>query len=104
MMKSSLFSNLLARPEKLLRDHIQRVSELCSSLCLESKLNLDSINLKQDKMARTLELIGWCHDFVRQLYFSRYIQEKDDSKEKKAKNKKKTHHSLISCCFLPLLL
>lgn len=100
MMKSSLFSNLLARPEKLLRDHIQRVSELCSSLCLESKLNLDSINLKQDKMARTLELIGWCHDFGKAtLFFQEYIHEKDDQQKRRLKNKKETHHSLISAVF-----
>ena len=99
-MKQSLSFNLLARPDKQLRDHLQRVSELCNNLCLEPKLNLESINLTQDKLAKTLETIGWCHDFGKATtFFQEYIHETDEQKKRTLKNRKETHHGLISAVF-----
>ncbi|MCW4018976.1 MAG: CRISPR-associated helicase Cas3' [Candidatus Bathyarchaeota archaeon] len=99
-MKPSLSCNLLARPDKKLRDHLQRVSELCNNLCMEPKLNLESINLTQDKLAKTLELLGWCHDFGKATtFFQEYIHETDEQKKRKLKNRKETHHGLISAVF-----
>ncbi len=105
MAGSSISSNLLARPGKPLRDHIQRVSELCRELCLQLTLNLDSINLEQVKLAKTLEVIGWCHDFGKTtIFFQNYIHEKDEQKKRKLKNKKETHHSLLSAIFTYYIL
>ena len=99
-MKPSLSFNLLARPDKPLRDHLQRVSELCSKLCMEPKLNLESIDLTQDKLAKTLEMVGWCHDFGKVTsFFQEYIHETDKQRKRKLKNRKETHHSLISAVF-----
>ena len=99
-MKPSLSFNLLARPDKQLRDHLQRVSELCNKLCMEPKLNLESINLTQNKLAKTLEIIGWCHDFGKATtFFQEYIHETDEQKKRKLKNRKETHHALISAMF-----
>src|SRR5665648_68703 len=99
-MKPSLSFNLLARPDKPLRDHLQRVSELCSKLCMEPKLNLESIDLTQDKLAKTLEIVGWYHDFGKATtFFQEYIHETDEQRKRKLKNRKETHHSLISAVF-----
>lgn len=99
-MKPSLSFNLLARPGKQLRDHLQRVSELCSKLCMEPKLNLESINLTQNKLAKTLETLGWCHDFGKATaFFQEYIHETDEEKKGKLKSRKETHHALISAVF-----
>jgi len=99
-MKPSLSFNLLARSDKQLRDHLQRVSELCNKLCMEPKLNLESINLTQNKLAKTLETVGWCHDFGKATtFFQEYIRETDSRKKSQLKNRKETHHALISAVF-----
>ncbi len=67
---------------------------------MESKLNLESINLTQDKLAKTLEMIGWCHDFGKATtFFQEYIHETDEQKKRKLKNRKESHHGLISAVF-----
>lgn len=104
-MKPSLSFNLLARPDKQLRDHLQRVSELCNKLCMEPKLNLESINLTQNKLAKNLEIIGWCHDFGKATtFFQEYIHETDEQKKRKLKNRKESHHGLISAVFTYYIL
>lgn len=67
---------------------------------MEPKLNLESINLTQDKLATTLEMIGWCHDFGKATtFFQEYIHETDEQKKRKLKTRKETHHGLISAVF-----
>ncbi len=67
---------------------------------MEPKLNLESIDLTQDKLAKTLEMVGWCHDFGKTTtFFQEYIHETDEQKKRKLKNRKETHHSLISAVF-----
>jgi len=67
---------------------------------MEPKLNLESINITQDKLAKTLETIGWCHDFGKATtFFQEYIHETDEQKKRKLKNRKETHHALISAVF-----
>jgi len=72
---------------------------------MEPKLNLESINLTQDKLAKTLEMIGWCHDFGKATtFFQEYIHETDEQKKRKLKNRKETHHALISAVFTYYIL
>jgi len=67
---------------------------------MEYKLNLESINLTQNKLAITLEMLGWCHDFGKATtFFQEYIRETDFRKRIKLKNRKETHHALISAVF-----
>jgi len=67
---------------------------------MESKLNLEAINLTQNKLAETLETLGWCHDFGKAtIFFQEYIRETDERKKYKLKNRKETHHALISAVF-----
>jgi len=67
---------------------------------MEPKLNLESINLTQNKLAKTLEMLGWCHDFGKATtFFQEYIRETDFRKRIKLKNRKETHHALISAVF-----
>lgn len=72
---------------------------------MEPKLNLESINLTQDKLAKTIEIMGWCHDFGKATaFFQEYIHETDEQKKRKLKNRKETHHALISAVFTYYLL
>lgn len=67
---------------------------------MEPKLNLKSINLTQNKLAKTLEMLGWCHDFGKATtFFQEYIHETDEQQKRKLKNRKETHHGLISAVF-----
>ncbi len=72
---------------------------------MEPKLNLESINLTQNKLAKNLEIIGWCHDFGKATtFFQEYIHETDEQKKRKLKNRKESHHGLISAVFTYYIL
>ena len=92
-------SRLKSHPDKLLSDHLQKVGDLC----------LKNISLKKLSITEYLDfnilkdigyLIGISHDFGKSTsYFQDYLEEQDEIKKAKLKNKAVTHHSFISALF-----
>jgi len=98
--KISYSSNdLKSHPDKLLEDHLSAVGTLCKEIVSSKKLNIDeyvSLGVFQD----ISYLVGITHDFGKGTpFFQKYINETDESKRIKLKNKPETHHGLLSSIF-----
>jgi CRISPR-associated endonuclease/helicase Cas3 len=92
-------SRLKSHPDKLLSDHLQKVGDLCLKNISLKKLNITEyldFNILKD----IAYLIGISHDFGKSTsYFQDYLEEQDEIKKAKLKNKAVTHHSFISALF-----
>ncbi len=95
----SLWNSLKSHPDKLLSDHLQKVGDLCLKNISLKKLNITEyldFNILKD----IAYLIGIGHDFGKSTsYFQDYLEEQDETKKAKLKNKGVTHHSFISALF-----
>jgi CRISPR-associated endonuclease/helicase Cas3 len=87
---------LKSHPDKLLRDHLHRVGELCRKTVTDKSLNIDDADLLKD----TAYLIGITHDLGKATkFFQEYIKETNEKKKKSLKAKDITHHGLLSAFF-----
>lgn len=96
---SSSLSNLKSHPDKLLKDHLNNVGNRCRILLQRKNLNIDEF-IDPEILQEISYLIGIAHDFGKATtYFQEYLDETDDVKRTKLKNKPETHHALISSIF-----
>lgn len=96
---SSSLSNLKSHPDKLLKDHLNNVGNRCRILLQRKNLNIDEF-IDPEILQEISYLIGIAHDFGKATtYFQEYLDETDDVKRAKLKNKPETHHALISSIF-----
>lgn len=95
--KISYSSNdLKSHPDKLLKDHLSSVGILCKEIVSSKKLNIDEY-VNFEVLQDISYLVGITHDFGKGTsFFQKYINEKDESKRIKLKNKPETHHGLLS--------
>ncbi|NMG82837.1 MAG: CRISPR-associated helicase Cas3' [Methanosarcinales archaeon] len=95
--KISYSSNdLKSHPDKLLKDHLSSVGTLCKEIVSSKKLNIgEYVNF--EVLQDISYLVGITHDFGKGTsFFQKYINERDESKRIKLKNKPETHHGLLS--------
>lgn len=94
-----LSNQIKSHPDKLLEDHLSSVANLSREIISSKRLNLDSYidcKILQD----ISYLIGAGHDCGKAtVYFQDYINESNETKKARLKNKPETHHSLISSLF-----
>jgi len=96
---SSSSSDLKSHPDKLLKDHLNNVGNRCRILLQRKNLNIDRF-IDPDVLQEISYLIGIAHDFGKATtYFQEYLNETDDVKREKLKNKPETHHAFISSIF-----
>ncbi|MFZ2455945.1 MAG: CRISPR-associated helicase Cas3' [Candidatus Altiarchaeia archaeon] len=96
---SSLLNEPKSHPDKLLRVHLGNVGSLAQAIFSSKKLNLDKY-VPHKTLSDVLYLIGITHDFGKgTVFFQEYINEKDDVRRNKLKNKPTTHHGFISSIF-----
>ncbi len=95
MEKTSFSYKLESRPGQLLVDHLDNTARLCAGI---RKKRLPFAD--EDAMAFLGEAawrIGYTHDLGKATrYFQDYIHEKDEKRKTRLKNKKETHHGLLS--------
>ena len=92
-------NQIKSHPDKLLKDHLFSVADLSRKIISAKKLNLDSY-IDNGILEDISYLIGAGHDCGKAtVYFQNYINENDEAKKAKLKNKPETHHSLISSLF-----
>lgn len=91
--------NLKSHTDKYLEDHLLSVGNICREIVISKKLNLDNY-VDFEVLQDISYLIGVTHDFGKATsYFQNYINEKDEIKKIKLKNKPETHHGFISSIF-----
>jgi len=99
MKTSFLLNDLKSHPNRLLKDHLFNVGKCCKETLSSKKLNIEKytkFNILQD----IAYLIGVSHDFGKATsYFQGYINEADETKRAKLKNKPETHHGFVSSIF-----
>jgi len=96
---SFLLNELKSHPDKLLFTHLRNVGNISKQILESKKLNVDDlVNFKTLKDISYL--IGITHDFGKATaFFQQYINEKNETKRNKLKNKPETHHAFISSLF-----
>lgn len=98
MKTSSLLNDLKSHPDKLLKNHLFNVGNYCKETLSSKKLNTKYIDF--DTLQDITYLIGVTHDFGKATsYFQDYMNEKDETKRAKLKNKPETHHGAFSSIF-----
>lgn len=94
-----LLNDLKSHPDKTLFDHLENVGRRSKEILASKKLNLDDFT-DFETLKDISYLIGISHDFGKSSnYFQEYINEKDDTKRRKLKNRPETHHAFISSLF-----
>jgi len=94
-----LLNDLKSHPDKTLFDHLENVGRRSKEILESKKLNLDDFT-NFETLKDISYLIGISHDFGKSSnYFQEYINEKDDTKRRKLKNRPETHHAFISSLF-----
>jgi CRISPR-associated endonuclease/helicase Cas3 len=98
MKTSFLLNDLKSHPNRLLKDHLFNVGQCCKNTLSTKKLNIEGID--SAILMDVAYLIGVTHDFGKATsFFQDYINEKDETKKIKLKNKPETYHGLISAVF-----
>jgi CRISPR-associated endonuclease Cas3-HD len=100
-MKTLFLSNndLKSHPDKLLKDHLFNVGDYCRDILSSKRLNIEKY-IDLNTLLDVAYLIGVTHDFGKATsYFQDYLNEKDETKRKKLKNKPETHHGAVSSIF-----
>ncbi len=98
MKTSFLLNNLKSHPDKLLKDHLFNVGKYCKDALSLKRLKIENIDF--DVLQNVAYLIGVSHDFGKATsYFQNYINETDETKRVKLKNKPETHHGVVSSIF-----
>jgi len=96
---SCLLNELKSHPDKLLLNHIENVGNLSKKILESKTLNLDKF-VDAETLKDISYLIGITHDFGKATkFFQEYIQEDDEKKKWKLKNKPETHHAFLSSLF-----
>lgn len=99
MTSASYSFKLNSHPGKLLRDHLKKVSDLCSKTVSECKLNLEG-DIDNKVFEEISYIIGATHDLGKGTkFFQEYLEEKDEAKKRSLKAKEITHHGLLSAFF-----
>jgi len=97
MATPSCLFKLESRPGQLLIDHLENTAQLCSEI-RNKKINFKNANT--DILGDVARLIGFTHDLGKAtIFFQEYLKEKDEDKKRSLRNKKKTHHGLLSSLF-----
>jgi len=92
-------NELKSHPNKLLKEHLSNVGNLCKKILSLKKINVDGY-IDHKTLQDVSYLIGIAHDFGKLTsYFQKYINEKDESKKTALKNKPESHHGLLSSIF-----
>ena len=95
----SSLNELKSHPNKLLKEHLSNVGNLCKKILSLKKINVDGY-IDHKTLQDVSYLIGIAHDFGKLTsYFQKYINEKDESKKTALKNKPESHHGLLSSIF-----
>jgi CRISPR-associated endonuclease/helicase Cas3 len=99
MKTSFLLNDPKSHPNKLLKDHLFNVGEYCKKTLSLKKLNIEKY-IDFDALQNIAYLIGVSHDFGKATsYFQDYINETDETKRAKLKNKSETYHGFVSSIF-----
>lgn len=99
MKTSSLSNDLKSHPDKLLKDHLFNVGNCCRKTLSSKKLNIEKY-IDFNTLREVAYLIGVSHDFGKATsYFQDYINEEDETKRAKLKNKPETYHGYVSSIF-----
>ena len=102
-MKEFSSFKLKSHPNKLLIEHLKGVGELSLKKIKSKKIELKTID--SDILKDISYLIGVTHDIGKSTKnFQEYIMEEDNEKKAKLKNKKETHHGLLSSIFTYLVV
>ena len=97
MATPSCLFKLESRPGQLLIDHLENTAQLCSEI-RNKKINFKNANT--DILGDVAWLIGFTHDLGKAtIFFQEYLKEKNEDKKRSLRNKKKTHHGLLSSLF-----
>jgi CRISPR-associated endonuclease/helicase Cas3 len=97
MATPSCLFKLESRPGQLLIDHLQNTAQLCSEI-RNKRINFKDADI--DVLGDVAWLIGFTHDLGKAtIFFQEYLKEKDEDKKRSLRNKKKTHHGLLSSLF-----
>lgn len=96
---SSLLNELKSHPDKSLFNHLENVGNLSKRILESKKLNLD--NFVDFETIRYISYsVGITHDFGKATnFFQEYLNEEDETKKLKLKNKPETHHSFLSAIY-----
>ena len=98
--KLSLSNDLRSHPDRLLLYHLKNVGVLSEEILKLKKLNLD-IFIDSETLKKVSYIIGISHDFGKTTqFFQEYINEEDEKKRIKLKNKPETHHAFLSSIFV----
>ncbi|MDD2439753.1 MAG: CRISPR-associated helicase Cas3' [Methanosarcinaceae archaeon] len=96
---------LYSHPDKILYTHLLNVGNKSASTSETKKLSFEKIGLERKTFTRIAYLIGICHDFGKGTgYFQKYLLEADPKRKRSLKNKKESHHGLISALFTYYIL
>jgi CRISPR-associated endonuclease/helicase Cas3 len=91
--------NSHSNPDKLLINHLRKVSYLCSKTVNESILNLDG-DIDKQIFEDISYIIGATHDLGKgTTFFQEYLVEKDEAKKRSLGAMEITHHGLLSAFF-----
>lgn len=94
-----LLNDLKSHLDKTLFDHLENVGRRSKEILESKKLDLNDF-IDFETLKDVSYLIGVSHDFGKSTdYFQEYIEERDDTKRRKLKNKPETHHAFISSLF-----
>jgi len=97
--KLSLSNDLRSHPDRLLLCHLKNVGALSEEILKLKKLNLDGF-IDSETLKKVSYIIGITHDFGKTTrFFQEYINEEDEKKKVKLKNKPETHHAFLSSIF-----
>lgn len=87
-------SEIHSHPDISLRIHLEEAGKAAKKFALEKTLNLP---FPQEAVGEIARLIGLYHDLGKSTpFFQEYLNEKNPERKALLKNRKETHHSLIS--------
>ncbi|CAD7774240.1 hypothetical protein FHEFKHOI_01532 [Candidatus Methanoperedenaceae archaeon GB50] len=96
---SSSSNELKSHPDKHLMEHLSNVGALCKEIISSKKLSMDEY-VDFDVLQDVAYLVGISHDFGKATsFFQKYINETDELKRIKLKNKPETYHGFLSSLF-----
>lgn len=89
---------MASRPGQLLVDHLTNTAALCAGI--RDKKVVFAAPDEMELLGDTAWLIGFAHDLGKATsFFQEYLQEENEKKRRRLKNKPETHHGLLSALF-----
>ena len=98
MAKTSSSYRMASRPGQLLVNHLTNTAALCARI--RDKRVIFAAPDEMEMLSDAAWVIGFAHDLGKATdFFQEYLQEENEKKRTRLKNKPETHHGLLSALF-----